>query len=87
MIFVELLDLILDIYTSLGYKSKQQKIASKMRKLAKDYPELYEIYIQNRDRFEADEEISKKILKLNTKNKKAINHIVRDIYTRFNFAI
>lgn len=87
MIFVELLDLILDIYASLGYKTKQQKIAFKMSKLEKDYPKFYEIYIQNKDRFETDEEISKKILKLNTKNKKAVNHIVLDISTRFNLAI
>ena len=80
---LDLFEAFINIYTSLGYGTKQQKIESKMEKIKCDHPQAYEIYVQNKTLFETDAELSKKIINLKVKNKMATNNTVKEIYTRF----
>ena len=83
---LDLFEAVINIYISLGYGTKQQKIESKMEKIKCDHPQAYEIYVQNKVLFETDEELSKKIMKLNVKNKMAVNNTVKEIYAHFAVA-
>jgi len=84
MMLLDLLfDIVFNIYTSLGFGSKEYKIESKMEKIKGDHPQAYEIYVQNQVLFETDAELSRKILELNVKSKLAVNNTVKEIYTRF----
>lgn len=84
MMLLDLLfDIVINIYTSLGYGTKEHKIESKMEKIKCDHPQAYEIYMQNKALFETDVELSKKIINLNVKNKVAVNNTVKEIYTYF----
>ncbi|MGN7477076.1 hypothetical protein ACTHOQ_04405 [Solibacillus silvestris] len=78
-----LIDIVINIYTSLGYGTKEHKIESKMEKIKSEHPQAYVIYRQNQSLFETDVEISKKILDLDVKNKMVVNNIVNEIYTHF----
>lgn len=87
MMLLDLLfDIVINIYTSLGYGTKEHKIESKMEKIKSDHPKAYEIYLQNKVIFETDAELSKKIMHLNVKNKMAVNNTVKEIYAHFVFA-
>ncbi|WP_339171277.1 hypothetical protein MKY51_09355 [Solibacillus sp. FSL R5-0691] len=84
MMLLDLLfDIVFNIYTSLGFGSKEYKIESKMEKIKCDHPQAYEIYVQNQVLFETDAELSRKILDLNVKSKLAVNNTVKEIYARF----
>lgn len=80
---LDLIEVAIDIYTSLGYGTKEQKIESKMEQIKCDHPQTYEIYVQNKVLFETDPALSKKILDLNVKNKTAIHNAVKEIYAHF----
>ena len=48
MMLLDLLfDIVFNIYTSLGFGTKEYKIESKMEKIKCDHPQAYEIYLQN----------------------------------------
>lgn len=81
-----LFDIIINIYTSLGYGTKEHKIESKMDKIKADHPQAYVIYMQNQALFETDAELSKKVLDLDVKNKMAVNNTVNEIYAHFAVA-
>jgi len=84
MMLLDLLfDIVFNIYTSLGFGTKEYKIESKMEKIKCDHPQAYEIYLQNKELFETNAELSKKILDLNLKNKVAVNNTVKEIFARF----
>ncbi|MEO4055174.1 hypothetical protein [Solibacillus sp. CAU 1738] len=87
MMLLDLLfDIVINIYTSLGYGTKEHKIESKMEKIKTNHPKAYEIYLHNKAIFETDTELSEKIMHLNLKNKMAVNNIVKEIFTHFAMA-
>ena len=80
---LDLIEAIINIYTSLGYGTKEQKIESKMEQIKCDHPQAYEIYVLNKALFETDPALSKKILGLKVKNKTAVHNTVNEIYAHF----
>ena len=83
MMLLDLFDAFINIYTSLGYGTKEQKIESKMEKIKYDHPQAYKIYVQNKALFETDPSLSKKIMDLKVKNKTAVHNTVNEIYAHF----
>ncbi|MER1956974.1 MAG: hypothetical protein ABS942_06325 [Solibacillus sp.] len=78
-----LLDLFINIYTSLGYGTKEHKIESKMEKIKATHPTAYALYVKHQAAFETDELLSEKIVRLNVKNQKAVDTAVHEIYVHF----
>ena len=78
-----LFDLFINIYTSLGYGTKEHKIESKMEKIKATHPTVYELYVKYQATFETDELLSEKIVRLNVKNQKAVDTAVHEIYVHF----
>ena len=68
MIFLDIaLDLIIMIYTSLGFGTNEHKIQTKMEKLGKQYPVALRIYFENQTHFEKDPELSNAVLSIRCK--------------------
>lgn len=82
-----LIDIVINIYTSLGYGTKEHKIESKMEKLKHDYPLIYDIYLKNKTLFETDSELSNIILKLKIKNSESLKNTVEEICMRFKILL
>ena len=69
MIILDLgMDVILMLYTSLGFGTKEYKIQSKIEKLSKEYPDILQCYRQNQRVFETDDKLGDLILNLNFKS-------------------
>ena len=84
MMLLDLLfDLFINIYTSLGYGTKEHKIESKMEKIKATHPTAYELYVKHQAAFETDELLSEQIVRLNVKNQKAVDTAVHEIYVHF----
>ena len=84
MIFLDIVvDLIIMIYTSLGFGTNEHKIQTKMEKLGKQYPIALQIYFENQTRFEKDPELSNAVLSLDVKDSKATNCLIREMQNRF----
>ncbi len=79
-------DLYINVYTSLGYGTKEQKIESKMEKIKPSHPTAYELYLKNKVTFETDEVLIRKIINLNMKNQMAVETAVHEIFAHFKIA-
>ena len=87
MIFFDVaLDLIIMIYTSLGFGTSEHKIQTKMEKLGKQYPVALQIYLENQTHFEKDPELSNAVLSLDVKDSTATNCFIHEIQNRFKVA-
>ena len=85
MILLDILfDIFIAIYTSLGFGTPQHKINTKMDKLAKYSPELYNLYISDKDLFENDEKLSTLIFKHPVKSKEDKEKLVDEIRNLLN---
>ena len=87
MIFLDIaLDLIIMIYTSLGFGTNEYKIQTRMEKLGKQYPVALQIYFENQAHFEKDPELSNAVLSLDVRDSKATNCFIHEIQNRFKAA-
>ena len=87
MIFLDIaLDLIIMIYTSLGFGTNEHKIQTKMEKLGKQYPVALQIYFENQTQFEKNPELNNAVLSLDVKDSKATNCFIHEIQNRFKAA-
>ena len=77
-------DIFFFIYTSLGFGTKEHKIETKMEKIKFAHPTAYQLYLKHKITFETDEILSEKIVNLNTKNRRAVDTTVNEIYAYFN---
>lgn len=84
-----LFDFIIDLYVSLGLGTNEYKINIKIKKLAKDYPEVLEYYQKYQTFFEKDKELSEAILHLNLKdpeNTKNVAELIQIKISHFELA-
>ncbi|MGM9950678.1 MAG: hypothetical protein ACI33P_11150 [Lysinibacillus sp.] len=87
MIFLDIVvDLIIMIYTSLGFGTNEHKIQTKMEKLGKQYPTALQIYFENQTHFEKDSELSNAVLSLDIKDSEATTCFIHEIQNRFKAA-
>lgn len=86
MIILDLvIDLLLMLYTSLGFGTKEYKIQTKMEKLSKEYPDILQCYQQNQMLFETDHKLGDLVINLNLKSEIEKKHFVSLIQQRFHF--
>lgn len=83
MILFELIEFIIGVYTSLGFGTKEYKIEAKMEKLSKHSPHIWECYLQNKNRFETDEQLSKIILATKIKDIAQRQYLMKVIEGQF----
>lgn len=76
-----LVDIAVEIYTSLGYGTPQRKINVKVDKIAKEHNDLSNIYYSYQAYFESDKYLSdyilKKKIKTSFEKEEAYNEIIR----------
>lgn len=63
-----IIDLIINIYFSLGFGTPERKINIKVEKVSKYHPEIMDLYLNNTLVFEKDPALSQTILNSNIKN-------------------
>ncbi len=78
-----MIDLIVNIYFSLGYGTPERKINIKVDKVSAYHPEIMELYLKNVHVFEQDPVLSQTILNSSIKNKEGKRELAEKIHSYF----
>lgn len=74
-----IIDLIINIYISLGFGTPERKINIKIEKVSKYHPEIMDLYLNNTPVFEKDPVLSQTILRTNIKNMESKRQLAEKI--------
>ncbi|MBK3494144.1 hypothetical protein JFL43_04575 [Viridibacillus sp. YIM B01967] len=83
-LFELIVELLVELYVSLGYGTNEYKINSKVEKLAKDYPEVSIYYGKYQTFIEKDKELSEALLRLNVKDRVDPKYVVELIQMKIS---
>lgn len=81
LIFEIMIEILVELYTSLNFGTNDSKAKRKVEKLGKNYPEIRDAYEKYPAIFEEHIELNKAILELNLKEQVQTKHVAKLIQT------